>query len=601
MSTRIPEEKIEEIRKSSDIVDVISQFVQLKKQGKQYTGLCPFHGEKSPSFSVSPEKQVYHCFGCGAGGNVFTFLRDHEGYSFTDSVKYLADKGGIDLPEAMHQSSESRSSNHQFAEMLRGHEEAATFYQRVFAFTEEGNAGREYASQRGFTNEQLTHFQIGFAPNGWENLATFLTKKNFTEASLVQAGLVAERDQSEGVYDRFRNRLMFPIWDSQGKVVGFSGRLVGEGKPKYLNSPDTPIFHKNKLLYGLHLARASIRKKNIAVLLEGAADVVAAWGAGVDNGVATLGTALTEEHAKILRRNAEHILICYDSDSAGQSAAFRSASLLEKAGCTVSITTMPEGYDPDDYIKAFGAERFNSDVIGSGQTVMAFKMKYLRQEKNLRDEGERMSYIEEVLEELAALPRAIERDYYLRQLADEFSLSLDVLKQEQYRMYRETKTIHPAKEATQVSNVSERRQVRQKRLLPAYQNAERILLVLMMENEDLAWRIQEQLGSAFNVDEHQALFAYLLAYYGKGNEANPKEFLQSIEDASLVRLASELSTMTVNVECSEEELEDYIKLIQDYPKRVEIQQKQAELKLEHDPITQARLLIEIQHLKRELS
>lgn len=201
---------------------------------------------------------------------------------------------------------------------------------------------------------------------------------------MVEAGLLAEREQSDGVYDRFRSRLMFPIWDAQGRVVGFSGRQVGEGKPKYLNSPETPIFQKNKLLYGLHLARAEIRKSNVAVLFEGAADVVAAWGAGVTNGVATLGTALTPEHAKLLRRNAETVLICYDSDQAGQSAAFRSASVLEQAGCMVSIANMPVDLDPDDYIKTYGAEQFRTDVIGNGQTVMAFKMKYLRQEKNLK-------------------------------------------------------------------------------------------------------------------------------------------------------------------------------------------------------------------------
>ncbi|MCM2677838.1 toprim domain-containing protein [Shouchella plakortidis] len=418
---------------------------------------------------------------------------------------------------------------------------------------------------------------------------------------MVEAGLLAEREKSEGVYDRFRSRLMFPIWDVQGRVVGFSGRIVGEGKPKYLNSPETPIFQKNKLLYGLHLAKSAIRKSNVAVLFEGAADVVAAWGAGVENGVATLGTALTEEHAKRLRRNAETVLICYDSDQAGQSAAFRSASVLEQAGCMVSIAHMPEGLDPDDYIRTYGPERFQSDVIGASQTVMAFKMRYLRQEKNLQDEGERMVYIEEVLQELAKLPRAIERDHYLRQLADEFSLSLEVLKQEQYRMYKESKKTYTANETLEKKAVSTTRQFRQKRLLPAFQNAERILLVLMMNDEDLAWRIQERLGAAFNVDEHQALFAYLLAYYGKGNEANPREFLQSIEDHSLVRLASELSTMTVNADCSEEELEDYVKQIENYPKRVLIEKKEVESKLEQDPLTQAKLLIEIQQLKRELS
>ncbi|TWI57760.1 DNA primase [Halalkalibacter nanhaiisediminis] len=597
MSNRIPDEKVELIRRSSDIVEVISDHVQLKKQGRQYTGLCPFHGENTPSFSVSPDKQLYHCFGCGAGGNVFSFLMELEGLSFIESVKQLAERANIELPDF--RSNETVSSSDSPQETMRSaHELAAKLYHHVLTLTEQGGQGRDYISERGFSREQIEQFQIGFAPDRWDALTTILSKRGFSLDVMVAASLLGKRDSDGGHYDRFRNRLMFPIWDGQGNVIAFGGRTITDEKPKYLNSSESPVFHKSKTLYGLHLARPLIRKEATAVLFEGYVDVIAAWGAGVKNGVATLGTALTEEQARVIRRNAETVILCYDSDKAGIEAAFRSAGILEPAGCTVKVAQMPEGLDPDDYIRTYGAARFVSDVIGASLTVMAFKMRYLRKGKNLQNEAERMRYIEDVLAEISTLNRAVERDHYLRQLADEFSLSLDALKQEQFQIFRAQR--NKLKHSSEQKRTQVRKSFEPKKLLPAYQNAERLLLAHMMRDVEIADRVQGRIGGAFNVDDHQAIAAYLFAYYGEGHLPNPSQFIQGLQDEKLVRIATELAMLSINEECEEQELLDYMRQIENYPKRVEIKQKELEMKHEQDPVEAAKILMKINRMKQEL-
>ncbi|KMK75965.1 DNA primase [Alkalihalobacillus pseudalcaliphilus] len=597
---RIPEEVVEQIRQSSDIVEVISDFVQLKKQGKQYTGLCPFHGENTPSFSVSPDKQLYHCFGCGASGNVFSFLMNHENYSFLETVQKLAERSRIELPENVQSTDVVKNQPYQV--MLDGHELAAKLYHHILLLTKEGKKGLEYATDiRGFTKEQIEHFQIGVVPDRWDTLVTVFNKRNLALNQMVIGGLLGTQESSGDYYDRFRNRLMFPIWNAQGKVVGFNGRSLGEDKPKYLNSPETPIFHKGQTLYAFHLARSEIRKSNTAILFEGAVDVIAAWGAGIQHSIATLGTALSQEQAKRIRRNAEMVTICYDSDKAGIEAAFKASQILEEVGCNVKVALMPNGLDPDDYIKKFGAERFKNDVLGASLTVMAFKMHYLRKGRNLQDESERLQYIDLVLSEIANLPRAIERDHYLRQVAEEFSLSLDALKQEQYRLYREgKKQTTPVHAKTEQGVKLEKRNFEQKKLFPAYHNAERLLLSHMIRNEEIAEKVQERIGGHFNVDEHHAIAAYLYAFYGEGLEPNPGAFIQKISDGRIQRLASEIAMLKIDEDCSEQVIEDYIKQIENYPKWVEIHKKQLELKHEQDPLVFAKLQMEIIKMKREL-
>ncbi|WP_078552791.1 DNA primase [Bacillus alkalicellulosilyticus] len=600
MGTRIHDDKLELIRKSSDIVEVISDYVQLKKQGRNYVGLCPFHGEKTPSFSVSSEKQLYHCFGCGVGGNVFSFVKEIEGYTFIEAVKKLSERANIPLPE-LDDVTASKTDEQQ--EMARGHDLAAKFYNHILLNVNSGKVGLDYLYKRGFTKDMIDTFQLGFAPDSWDSLLNFLDKRKCDPKIMEQGGLLSIRDFDQKYYDRFRNRVMFPIWDSQGQVIAFGGRTLGDGKPKYLNSSETKIFSKSKTLYGLHLARPHIRKENLAVLFEGYVDVIAAWGAGVPNGVATLGTSLTEQQAKIIRRNAENVVVCYDSDEAGVQAAFRAASIMEALGAYVRVATLPESLDPDDFIQKYGAERFKTDVIGASLTLMAFKMQYLRRGKNLQDEGERMRYIEEVLKEIALLPRPVERDHYLRQIAEEFSLSLDALKQEQHQAFRAQKSSNNPKTEQQKQTEPKRKSFEKKKLLPAFHKAEQILLAHMMKDADISDTVQQRIGGQFNVDEYQAIAAYLYAFYAEGHYPDPAQFIQQIKDERLVTLATEIAMMDISDEISGKELDDYLRKIENYPKWVEIEQKEIEKKeaeKRKDVLLAAQIGMEIIKMTQEL-
>ncbi|OLO38902.1 DNA primase [Alkalihalophilus pseudofirmus] len=600
MVNRIPEEKVEEVRKSADIVEVINEYVQLKKQGRNYIGLCPFHGEKTPSFSVSPDKQLYHCFGCGAGGNVFSFLMELEGLSFVEAVVRLGERSNIELPSI---SSNKAKSNDQSV-IEAAHELAMKFYHHILLKTDMGATGLNYVEQRGFTQEMLETFQIGFAPNHWDSLTNLLEKRGYNLKSLEKAGLLSVREFDGKLFDRFRNRVMFPIWDGQGNVIAFGGRIIDDGKPKYLNSPETVLFNKSRTLYGIHLARPNIRKLNQAVLFEGYIDVISAWGAGISNGIATLGTALTEEQAKVIRRNAETVILCYDSDEAGIQASSRAASMLVQVGCYVKVALLPGGQDPDDYIRLNGGEQFKREIINGSLTLMSFKMQYLKRGKNLLDEGERMRYIEEVLNEISDLPRAVERDHYLRQIANEFSLSLEALKQEQHRIFREKRNKGGQQQNVRsLVEIKKHRGFEQKKLLPAYHNAERILLAHMMKNAETAATIQEKIGGAFNIDEYHAIVAHLFAYYGEGFEPNPSLFIERLDDEKLRRLAAEIAMLEISDDLSDQELSDYINKIETYPKWVEIEQKEKEKKeaeKQKDVLMAAQIAMDIIRMKKDL-
>ncbi len=386
MAELIAEEKINQIRQSVDIVDVIGEYIQLKKQGRNYFGLCPFHGENSPSFSVSPDKQIFHCFGCGAGGNVFSFLMEKDGLTFVEAAAKLAAKAKIDLD--IQTNTQAKSVPKEFQQMLEAHDLLRKFYHHLLVNTKDGQDALEYLLGRGFTKESIEKFQIGYSLPSWDYTVKLLTKKGFSMELLEQSGLIVKRERDGATFDRFRNRIMFPILDRNGNTIAFSGRSLGGEDPKYLNSPETAIFNKSKTLYNYHLARSQIRKHQHAVLFEGFADVIAADRSGVVNGVATMGTSLTDDHIDMLRRNSQTVTICYDSDNAGIEAAFRAGTMLANAGSNVLVSLMPDGLDPDDYIKKYGEEKFSKDVIGASITFMAFKLLYFRRGKNLQHEGE---------------------------------------------------------------------------------------------------------------------------------------------------------------------------------------------------------------------
>lgn len=601
MAERIAEEKVNEIRQAVEIVDVIGDYVQLKKQGRNYFGLCPFHGENSPSFSVSPDKQIYHCFGCGAGGNVFSFLMDIDGLSFQEAAVKLAELANIELKLEGTTASRNPQLPEGSKQMIDAHELLRKFYHHLLVNTKEGQDALEYLLNRGFTEESIDRFQIGYALPSWDFAVKLLEKRGFSPGVMAKAGLVIQRENDGTYFDRFRNRIMFPILDHQGNTIAFSGRAMGDEEPKYLNSPETQIFNKSKILYNFHLARGSIRKQQQAVLFEGFADVISANRAGVENGVATMGTSLTEEHISLLKRNVQAVTLCYDSDKAGIEAAFRASNMLSKAGFAVRVATMPDGMDPDDFIKVHGEEKFRNDIIGSSSTLMAFKLLYYRRGKNLQNEGDRLQYIEEVLKEISKLDKAVEKDLYLRQLANEFSLSLDALIQQLNQLDQASA---PRKQNQPRPETRPAAYTRKAELKPAYHTAERRLIFHMMRDADVTYKVQGMLaGSMMNIDEHQAIITYLFAYYEKGHDPDPSAFLNYLQDNKLKRVVADIEMMPLNEEISDQELSDYIKQVLNYQKMLKIKEKMAEQKQaerQNDILRAAAIATEIIQLRKTL-
>lgn len=602
MADLIAEEKIDQIRQAVDIVEVISDYVQLKKQGRNYFGLCPFHGESTPSFSVSPDKQIFHCFGCGAGGNVFSFLMELEGISFQETAIKLAARANIELGINLPQTLGGKKLSKELQAMIDAHELLRKFYHHLLVNTKEGQHALEYLLNRGFTQESIDKFQIGYSLNSWDFVYKFLTKRDFSPEWMEKAGLIIKRERDGTYFDRFRDRIMFPIFDRHGNTIAFSGRSLGADEPKYLNSPETAIFNKSKILYNYHLAKPSIKKLQYAVLFEGFADVIAAGRAGVENGIATMGTALTEEHIALLRQNVQTITICYDSDKAGIEAAYRAGNHLQEAGFQLKVAMMADGLDPDEYIQKNGTDKFRNEVIGASLTWMAFKFIYFRRGKNLQLEGDQFAYIEQIIKEISKLDKAVERDHYLRQLAAEFSLSLEALKQQQQQIYfaekrKSSGLKEPAHKPLVVIKPAEG-------LKPAYLTAERRLIAHMLKDRDVAYKVQELLaGQTFNMDEHQAIITYLLGFFEDHAEPDTSALLSYIQDDNLRRIVADIEMMAINDELTNQELTDYIKQVLNYQKLLKIKEKEVELKeaeREKDFSKAAAIATEMNHLRKLL-
>ncbi|USK90828.1 DNA primase [Rossellomorea marisflavi] len=602
MSERIPEEKLNRILSSTDIVDVVSDYVQLKKQGRNYFGLCPFHGENTPSFSVSPDKQIFHCFGCGAGGNAFTFLMDVDGMSFQEAAQKLGEKVGEEIEVTPAGPSVDHAHLEEEKRMIEAHELLSKFYHHLLLNTKEGQEALEYLLARGFTTESIRKFKIGWSLPNWDFTVKFLEKRGYPLELMEEAGLLVRRERDQSFLDRFRGRIMFPIQNPKGDTVAFSGRSLQKGdEPKYLNSPETKIFNKSKILYHYHGARASIRRKQQAILFEGFADVISANEAEVENGIATMGTSLTEQQIGLIKRLTDSVVICYDGDSAGIEAAFRAGNLLTNHGMNIRIAAIPEQLDPDDYISTYGSEKFQQDVIGAALTFMAFKLRYYKLNKNLNDEGDRLAYIEEVLNEIVGLNSAVEKDFYLRNLADEFDLSLDALQQQmgQTGAPRTKKVQHSPAPAAAAPPFN-----RKSQLLPAYQNAERRLIAHMMRDPNVAYKVQDWLaGVSLNVDEHQAIITYLLGYYEEGLPPGARGFIGYLSDERLRRVVTEIEMMSISEECTDDELMDYVKQVLKHQKMLKIKEKEQERKeaeRRNDYRKEVEIAMEILQLRKSL-
>ena len=417
-----PEELIEEVRTRNDIVEVISGYVRLQKKGCNYFGLCPFHNEKSPSFSVSPGKQMYYCFGCGAGGNVITFLMEYENQTFPEAVRTLAQRAGIALPEA-DDSKEARQADSRRAKLLEINKEAAKYFYYQLR-TERGSVGMEYLRKRELSDETMNHFGLGYANKYSNDLIQYLKSKGYSEDLIRDAGL-CNVDEKHGMYDKFWNRVMFPIQDINHRVIGFGGRVMGDGKPKYLNSPETEIFDKSRNLYGLNFARTS-RKGNV-ILCEGYMDVIAMHQAGFTQAVASLGTAFTSGQASLLRRYANEILLSYDSDGAGVNAALRAIGILKEAGMTGRVINLEPYKDPDEFIKALGGEEFQKR-LDHAENSFFFELRQLQKNYDLSDPEQKTAFHREIARKLCTFSEEVERENYIEAVAQKYHIGFENLR-----------------------------------------------------------------------------------------------------------------------------------------------------------------------------
>jgi len=419
-----PEEIIEEIRSRNDIFDVISGYVKLQKKGSSYFGLCPFHNEKSGSFSVAPHKQMYYCFGCGAGGNVITFIMEYENFTFVEAVKLLADRAGITLPDAEY-SEENRRAFDLKSRLFEINKLAATYFYHQLQI-ENGTKAKDYLSNRELSEETINQFGLGYANITSDDLYKYFKGKGYQDDILKETGLFSyENSYKSGVNDKFWNRIMFPIMDVNNKVVGFGGRVMGDAKPKYLNSPETKLFDKSRNLYGLNIARIS-RKPNL-IICEGYMDVISLHQAGFNQAVASLGTALTLGQASLMKRYTNEVLITYDSDEAGVKAAIRSIPILKAAGLTTRVIDMRPYKDPDEFIKALGAEAFQERIDKAMNSFM-YEISTLQLEYDLRDPESKTKFFNEISKRIVEFSEELERNNYIEAVADNYMISADSLR-----------------------------------------------------------------------------------------------------------------------------------------------------------------------------
>ena len=471
-----PDEVIEEVRSSNNIVDIIGGYVKLQKKGSSYFGLCPFHNEKSPSFSVSPNKQMYYCFGCGAGGNVFTFIMEYENQTFPEAVKILADRAGIALPEAELTEEQKRERNKRQLLLEINKTAANYFYYQLNG--DQGQQAREYLENRRLSKETQIHFGLGYASKYSNDLYLYLKKKGYQDQILKETGLLTY-DEKRGAHDKFWNCVMFPIMDVNNRVIGFGGRVMGDGTPKYLNSPETMLFDKSRNLYGLNYARTS--RKPYMIICEGYMDVIAMHQAGFTNAVASLGTAFTAQHSVLLKRYTQEVRLAYDSDGAGQKAALRAIPILKSAGINVRVIHMDPYKDPDEFIKNLGTEAFQ-ERIDAAESSFMFEISVLEKNYKQSDPEGRASFMKAMARRLLEFPQELERNIYIDAIAGRYGIASEELK-------RMVNSFGASMSREQVEAAIYQQQEREE--MPAKKRVEKEDSVLTAQKFFLTWLIEE--------------------------------------------------------------------------------------------------------------
>lgn len=530
------DELIEEIRSGNDIVDVISSYVRLTKKGSTYFGLCPFHNEKTPSFSVSPNKQMYYCFGCGAGGNVITFLMEYENYTFPEALEVLANRIGVELPK-QELSVEQRRASDKKARLLEVNKEAAKYFYTLLR-SERGQRAHEYFLKRGLSEETLRKFGLGYSDKYSDDLYRYLREKGYEDELLKDSGLISI-DEKRGGHDKFWNRAMFPIMDVRGKVIGFGGRVMGDGEPKYLNSPETMIFDKSRNLYGLNFARTT--KKHQILLCEGYMDVIALHQAGFDNAVAALGTAFTPGHANLLKRYTKEVYLTFDSDGAGVRAAKRAIPILKEAGITAKVVNMKPYKDPDEFIKALGAEAYEERIQQAENSFM-FEIRLLEEEYDLKDPEGKTQFYNETAKRLLQFGEEIERNNYIEAIAQKYGMGFENLRK---------LVNHFGTQAGLVSNrevpKKERREKPKKE--DGMRQSQKLLLTWLIEYTELFAQLEPWIGPEdFTEDIYKKAAEILFEQYHTDGKVNPAQIVSLFAEEEQREIAALFNARVEKVE-----------------------------------------------------
>lgn len=540
-----PEELVEEVRQRNEIVEVISSYIKLQKRGNNHMGLCPFHNEKSPSFSVNQTRQMYHCFGCGVGGNVFTFIMEYENFTFLEAMKYLADRAGVNLPTQEY-SEEAKKQADFRSKLLEINKKAAKYFYYQLK-SEQGKQAYDYLMERGLTKEMIQKFGLGYANKYSNDLYQYLKKEGYSDGILRQSGLIS-MEESKGAYDKFWNRVMFPIMDINHKVIGFGGRVMGDGKPKYLNSPETKIFDKSRNLYGLNIARLS--RKRYILLCEGYMDVIALHQAGFSNAVASLGTAFTGLQANMLKRYAEEVLLTYDSDEAGIQAILRAIPILKEAGLSAKVIRMNPYKDPDEFIKAQGAEEFQKR-IEQAQNSFYFEIDVLERNYRMDDPEQKTKFFHEVAKKMLVFTEELERNNYMEAISRKYAIPFDQFRK-LVNKYGNQIVIGTDYE----TRTREDYKKKKKKLEDGVLRSQKIFLTWVMEDVRLFEKVKGILSPKdFKEEPYHQVAEMLFAQYEKEKMVTPAKIINCFESKEEQNEVASLFNTTIQEELSRMERE----------------------------------------------
>jgi len=550
------DEFIERLRSESDIVSIVSDYVPLKKKGKNYWGCCPFHHENTPSFSVTTDKGFFYCFGCQSGGNVFNFLMKIENISFFDAVKMLAQKINIPLPQK-EKTAQELVKEREIIKVYRVNEMARDFFYACLTKTAYGRQAKEYLEARGVTGEMIEKFKIGFAPPSWEKLAQAFLNRDIEQEILLKTGLAVMRNSGDGIYDRFRNRIMFPICDARSRVVGFGGRVLDDSQPKYLNSPETPVFNKRHILFAFDIAHKFIKESGQAIVVEGYMDAITAHAFGIQNVVASLGTAFTPEQANLmLRLNRDHpieIVFAYDSDAAGQNATLRALSILRNMGANVKVVLIPDGKDPDEFIRKHGADAFNV-LIKNALDFLDYQIKQSFDSTNYTDLEGKVAVVSKIVPILAAANNAVEVNAHIARASQMLAIDESAIRSEVRKFLFNSKKDKNVNKGKNISNI-----IVANTPSSATEQAERHIIRLMCEEKSLIPYIEEKLSvEEIQGEYRQEIIKLIFNEYNMGKDIADSAWTMLLSESANAEL-SHIMLIEIQYDDSKKMVDDCIK------------------------------------------